>query len=166
MGNIFRRPASLAVYKCFETKDPVIFAVTQVMCKLKSSLVQNFCLDYAQNCLKKIEKTRLMLEWLTSGFYDDEEKNLHKPIAEFMITDFSDVVEIQKTVRDGSLYVKYFTGDFQTRTGVCVEFDHRDITIMIGCMDKDFDLFGFGERFCEWHEGDDFIQSQLSYEKG
>ena len=42
---------------------------------------------------------------------------------------------------------------------MCVEFDNRDITITIGAMDKDFDLIGFGERFCEWHEGDDFIQS-------
>ena len=98
-----------------------------------------------------------MLEWLTPDFYDDEKMNALKPISDFIITDFSAVVEIEKTVRDGQLYVKYFTGDVKTRTGVCVEFDNRDITITIGGMDKDFDLFGFGERFCEWHEGDDFI---------
>ena len=54
-----------------------------------------------------------------------------------------------------------------TRTGVCVEFDNRDITITIGCMDKFYDLIGFGERFCEWCEGEDEdMQMQLSYEKG
>ena len=53
------------------------------------------------------------------------------------------------------MHAKYFTGDKMTRTGVCVEFDNRDITITIGCMDKFYDLIGFGERFCEWCEGEE-----------
>ena len=52
-----------------------------------------------------------MLEWLTPDFYDDEKMNALKPISDFIIADFSVVVEIEKTVRDGQLYVKYFTGD-------------------------------------------------------
>ena len=64
------------------------------MCKLKSSLVNDFCVLYAQHCLQKIEKTRLMLEWLTPDYYDDEKQTSDKLISELVMADFKTVIEI------------------------------------------------------------------------
>ena len=67
------------------------------------------------------------------------------------------VKEISRSIRGALFFAKFFTGNSKTRAGICVEFDNHDITITVGRMDENYDLIGFGEKVCEWREGDDEI---------